>query len=73
MIRQKANPYINSLKLEDAKVIGEEREYILCNSVMSYTDKKILLRHYIQEFDTADTANVKYYKVNVIEMTKINK
>lgn len=70
LIRQKAKVYIDALKLEDAKLVGKDREYMMCNATVNYTDKKFILKYSIEEFDVGKT---KHYRVNVIDMLKLAK
>lgn len=70
VIKQKAQPYINALKLQEAKQVEKEREYRICNGLMTYDGNNLLLKYSVEEFDVG---KVKQYKVKVLNIDKLPK
>lgn len=70
VIKQKAQAYINALKLQDAKQVEKESGYYICNGLMTYNDNNLLLKYSVEEFDVG---KVKHYKVKVISVDKLAK
>lgn len=68
IIKQKSQPYINALKLQEAKQLKREREYRICNGLMTYDGSKFLLKYSVEEFDVG---KVKQYKVKVLSIDKL--
>lgn len=70
VIKQKAWPYINALKLQEAKQVEKDREYYICNGLMTYDSNKLLLKYSVEEFDLG---KVRQYKVKVLNIDKLPK
>lgn len=69
-IKSKAKPYIDVLRLKDAKQVEEKREYKICNGLMENTQNKFLVKYYVEEFNVGEE---KHYKVKILDVHKLPK
>lgn len=69
-IKQKAKPYMDVLKLKDAKQVEKEKEYKICNGLIENTQNKFLVKYYVEEYNVGGE---RQYKVKVLDIHKIPK